>query len=305
MPPRAISSAFRRSVRAVAFALALACARDVSADVAAEVGGAGRAQALRTVAEMRRRVDPTAGAVTDTWLALSYRGRPALEVKGREAGTEAPGPVRDLAIVDLGTGRVALFVWFPHASARKAGDPIISLSETATRADALLRSILPGSSLVLEDIQRYRTSGQESVYYEAGYAPQDGEIPYLQAPVRLLFDASTGNLFRFDVDAEWIDPPAVPRARISRQAAERVARAALGSRDLTREFGAGAALGKVAAAELFVARPNEWLGFLEAGSSRQARVAWVVPFSLAAAPAAVTHRLFVDAATGRILGGLP
>jgi len=123
-------------------------------------------------------------------------------------------------------------------------------------------------------------------------------------PVRLLLDASTGNFFRLDVDPEWYVPPRAPAARLSGKAAERIAAAALGSRDLAPFLGAGAALGKVAAAELYIVRPNDWLGEPppEVGG---ASVAWVVPFTLAADPARSLHRVFLDAATGRLLGGLP
>ena len=37
---------------------------------------------------------------------------------------------------------------------------------------------------------------------------------------------------------------------------------------------------------------------------RRARVAWVVPFRVDGGAAAGLHSLFVDAATGRVLGGL-
>jgi hypothetical protein len=261
-------------------------------------------RALHAVDDLRRRIDPASEATENSWLALAAQGRPALEIKGR-AGGGAGGRQLLEAIFDLGAGRVTSFVWFPHASARKVGEPILSLSEVSSRADAHVRKILPGAELALAGIERYRVSGQEGVYYEAGFAAPADEILFLQPPVRLLLDASTGNLFRVDVDPEWFTPPKLPAARLSRKAAERVAAAALGARDLAAAFGAGSRLGKVTTAELFVVRPNDWPAVPGGGATAPARIAWVVPFSLAGDASGPVHRLFVDAASGRILGGLP
>ena len=260
-------------------------------------------RALRAVAELRPRFEKAPAPTEDRAQALTWRGRPALEIEGRAAGPGGAGTLRDSAIFDLGSGRIASFTWFPHASARRAGEAIISLSEVSSRAEAHARSLFPGSDLHLEGIERQRESGGEGVYYEASFAFPSGEFPFLQPPVRLLLDASTGNLFRFDAEPAWLAPLRLPAAHLSRRAAERVAAATLRSRDLAPVFGAGAALGKVAAAELFVVQPNGWLAAPGAAAEPDARVAWVVPFSLAGGGA--PHRLFVDAATGRLLGGLP
>ena len=68
-------------------------------------------------------------------------------------------------------------------------------------------------------------------------------------------------------------------------------------------LGAGAALGNIAAAELFTVRPNAWLGFHQADPAHT-RPAWVVPFRLAGAgPERPAHTLFIDAESGRVLGG--
>jgi hypothetical protein len=259
-------------------------------------------RALRAVADLRRRFEPAPASTEDRSQALTWRGRPALEVEGRAAGAAGAGTLRDSAIFDLGSGRVASFTWFPHASTRRAGEAIISLSEVSLRADAHVRSLFPGSDLHLEGIERQRESGGEGVYYEASFASPSGEFPFLQPPVRLLLDASTGNLFRFDAEPAWLAPPRLSAAHLSRRAAERVAAAALRSRDLAIVLGAGAALGKVAAAELFVVQPNGWLGAPGEVIEPDARIAWVVPFSLAGGGAG--HRLFVDATTGRVLGGM-
>lgn len=261
---------------------------------------------LGALEELRRRVDPAAGPpAEETWVAVSPGGRPALVVKGRVSGPDGRPTLRDEAIVDLGAGRVTSFVWFPNASARKAGEAIISLGEVSSRADAQVRRLLPGTELALEGIQRYRASGEESIYYEASFTDPGGDVPFLQPTVRLLLDASTGNFFRFDADPDWFAPPKAPKARLSRKAAERVAAAALAARDLSPALGAGAAPGKTGAAELFIVRPNDWLASPGEAAAARARVAWVVPFSLKGEPGRLVHRLFVDAATGKLLGGLP
>lgn len=292
----------RRGARALAAAALLLLPNPAAA---APPTADAHAAALRSVAALRAVVDPAAAPVSDSVKELVFRGRPSLEIKGRQLAAEAPGPVRDFSVWDLGTARIAVFVYFPHASARQAGEPIISLSEISTRADAHLGALLPRSGLVLEGIQRFRASGQESVYYEARYAPPGGDIPFLEPPVRLLLDASTGEVFRFDLDPEWLSPPAPPTARISRQAAERIAAVALSSRDLAPFFGEGARPGKVAAAELFYVRPNDWLGFHEPAVQPGTRVAWVVPFVMEGEASRGTHSLYVDAATGHVLGGAP
>jgi hypothetical protein len=129
-------------------------------------------------------------------------------------------------------------------------------------------------------------------------------VPFLEPPIRLLFDASTGRLYRFDMDPEWLDPAWPPRPRISRPAAERVAEVLLRQLDLTAVLGAGAALGSTGTAELFTVRPNAWLGFDEADAPASLRPAWVVPFRLAGAtPESPAHGLYVDAESGRPLGG--
>ena len=232
------------------------------------------------------------------------RGRPSLEIRSGPGAEVPPGEAGELALFDIPTGRLTSYVYTPHASARQAGEAIISLGEISARADALAGASLPGVPLSLEGIRRDRASGQESVYYEARYAPQRREIPFLEPPIRLLLDASTGRLYRFDMDPEWLDPAWPPRPRLSREAAERVAAVLLRQLDLTAALGAGAALGSTATAELFTVRPNAWLGSGGPDAPADLRPAWVVPFRLAgAAPESPAHALYVDAESGRPLGG--
>ena len=259
---------------------------------------------LRELAQLRvsAGATETSGAVGGR--RLSYRGRPAVEITGRAPGGEGGAAIRDFAFVDLATGRVVAYAYFPNASTRQTGEAIISLSEVSTLADRLAREILPGFSLALAGIRRHRPAGLESVYYEARYAPPPTEVPFFEPPVRLLLNASTGRLFRVDVDPEVFEPMPPPRLSISRQAAERIASVSLRGRDLAASFGQGATLGAFGPAELFTVRPNHWLDVYEGDVDTRARVAWVVPFRLSAGGAPGPHSLFVDAATGRLLGGL-
>jgi hypothetical protein len=165
-----------------------------------------------------------------------------------------------------------------------------------------VRSILAGSRLELESIERRRDG--ERIYYEAGYTTAPGAIPLLEAPVRLSLNATTGSFFRLDIEPEWLDPAPAPRLTISRKAAEKIAAVVLGGQDAGQLFGRGAKLGNVAKAELFTVRPNGWLGLFVEPEHARARIAFVVPFSVLGGDAPGLHRLFIDAATGRILGGL-
>jgi hypothetical protein len=255
-----------------------------------------------SLGELRRSTGCPVAPGADAGGESEHLGRPAIVVVGLPAGDEPAGAPRDRGIFDRAAARMVSYVCFANASTRRGGEAIISLAEASGRADRLVRLILPGSSLELESIERRRDG--ESVYYEAGYATAPGAIPLLEAPVRLSLDASTGSFYRLDVEPGWLDPPAVPRVMISRKAAEKIAAVLLAGRDFGRLFGRGARLGNVARAELFTVRPNGWLGLLADPGRAPARVAFVVPFNVLGGEAPGLHRLFVDAATGRVLGGL-
>jgi hypothetical protein len=261
------------------------------------------AAAAQGIAAIRRNTGCAVPPTDDVAQELEFRGRASIEVNGRQRDGDAPGAIRDFAIFTPALGRVVSYTCFVNASTRRSGEAIVSLAVASGRGDQLLRALLPGLGLELESIRRHRASGAESIYYEARYASTSGQIPFLEPPVRLLLNATTGDFFRFDVAADWLDPPAAPRIPISRKAAERIATVVLRSRDLAAAFGAGAAFEKVAAAELFIVQPNEWLGFFTERAETRARAAWVVPFRLGGGIGGL-QRLFVDAATGRILGGL-
>lgn len=239
----------------------------------------------------------------DSVRPIVFQGRPALEIKAREREDAVAGKVRELAILDVAAGRIVTFVCFANTSTRQAGEAIISLSEISTCADRLARSVFPGASFDLDSIHRYRASGQESVYYEARYTPAQPEFPYLESPVRLLLNATTGSLFRLDIDPDGLAPVAAPRSRISRQMAERIASVVLREHDLGPGLGAGAVFDRVGGAELFVVRPNGWLGIHDPAAAERNTVAWVVPVQISGGAAPGVHSLFIDAASGRVLGG--
>lgn len=276
----------------------LAAAADQSA-----AASAVPAAALQGIAAMRRITGCPVPPTDDQGQDLVFRGLPSIEIKGRQQGGDAAGAIRDLAIFGSGLRRIVSYTCFSNASTRKSGEAIVSLAVASGRGDQVLRALLPGTDLELESIQRHRASGAESIYYEARYASAAGKIPFLEPPVRILLNASTGDFFRFDVDADWLDPLGPPRIGISRKSAERIATVVLRGRDLVPAFGAGAVFEKVAAAEMYIVHPNDWLGFFKDSADARARAAWVVPFRVGGGVAGL-HRLFVDAATGRILGGL-
>lgn len=265
--------------------------------------GAVSAPALRELAAMRRLTGCLVAPTDDSGLELAFHGRPLLEIKGRGSGDDAAGTLGDLAVFDPAAGRIVSYVCFANASKRTSGEAIVSLAAVSSSADRLVRALLQGSNLGLESVQRYQEGGTESVYYEARYTAVSGEFPFLEPPVRLLLNATSGDFFRLDVDPDWFAPPDLPRVRISRKAAERIATVVLRRGDLAAAFGPGAVFGKIASAEMFTVHPNDSFGLFREHAEERARVAWVVPFRIDGGGAAGLHQLFVDAATGRILGG--
>jgi len=267
-------------------------------------GAALPAAATNALEKMRNATGCPVASGDLTGRKRDYFGRPALEIRGGES-TAGPAPAsRDEAVFDFTDARIVSYVCLAHASTRRSGEAIVSLSEASSRGDRLVRAILPGAKLELESIRRHRAPEGESVYYEARYAPAPGAVPLLEPPVRVLLNASTGTFFRLEIDPDWLDAAAPPRLTISRKAAERIVSLVVGRRIRDEGFGDGAVLGKIAAAELFTVRPNDWMGFFAESESARARAAWVVPFTVAGGNAPGLHRLFVDAGTGRILGGL-
>jgi len=267
-------------------------------------GKAPPAAALRQLTEMRKRVGCTTAPIADFWQDLTYRGRPAVEIWGRDSADPGGGKVYDFTVFDRAAGRIVAYVCHANVSKRQAGETIMSLGEISSIAERLARQITPGFEPALESILRFRASGGESVYYEARYALLQTEFPFFDPPVRLLFNASTGSLFRLGIDADCLDPEAPPRATISHKEAEKIAASALRASDLESVLGKGTTVRTIAAGEMYRVRPNGWLGFYTGDPQARARVAWVVPFRTDGGDTPGTHSLFIDAATGRIIGGL-
>jgi hypothetical protein len=261
---------------------------------------AGRA----AVGAVRALVAPAGGRVQETVHELEYRGRRALVFEGRRPGAPAEEAPQDFAVFDLESRQLTTFAFFPNASRRTAGEAILPMSEIAARADALVRRLFRAPAPAFLGVERFRSMGPDSLYYTASYGSPAGEVRFLAPPIRLIFDALTGHLFRVDVDAEWYEPPPPAKGLLSKRAAERIAALALGGNRLAGEFGAGAAASRLAAGELYFVRGNGWLGFGAEESSARMRTAWAVAFDVASSRERGPHTLFVDARTGRVLGGM-
>jgi len=264
-----------------------------------------RVRALAAVFVMRAAFGADDEGIEDDWKEVAHRGRPSLEVRGRERLPGGGTRLRDVGIADLATGRVVSFVWLPNESRRAAGEAILPVSEASVRADALVARLYPGAGLVLEGIERFRVAGGEGVYYEVGYAPE-GEVRFPDPVVRLALDASTGNLYRVEADADWFDPAPPERGRVSAKLARRIAEVALRPPGLEAAFGAGAIARRIDVEGLSFVRPNGWPadpGPEDPDAPR--RYAWMVTFQVAGTASPGQGTVYVDAATGRVLGGVP
>lgn len=229
-------------------------------------------------------------------------GRPVMEVEGWERTAEGNLWPIDQATFDIRSGLLSKYVNFSHASRRKAGEAILPMGSLSNRGDAYLRLFYPGSDLALEGIERYRVSGKESVYYELRYSSRPQDVLSFHPLVRMLLDASTGRLYRFELAADYLGVGSLPKAVISGAAAARIAGLYLQTQDLESALGRDASVSSVLAADLYFVRPNSWLGG-EVPAGGVARPAWVVPFLSAGASEENPHLLFVDAVTGKAIGG--
>jgi hypothetical protein len=261
----------------------------------------GRA-AVREVNRVRGGMQVNSQDMKDISRYRTSYGRPAMEVEGWERTAEGNLWPVDQATFDIRSGLLSKYVNFSYASRRKAGEAILPMGSMSNKGDLYLRLFYPGSDLALEGIDRYRVSGKESVYYELRYSPQPREVLSFHPLVRMLVDASTGRLYRFELAADYLGAGALPEAVISGAAAARIAGLYLQTQDLDRALGRGASISSVLAADLYFVRPNSWLGG-EVPAGGVARPAWVVPFLSAGRSEESPHLLFVDAATGRAIGG--
>jgi hypothetical protein len=230
-------------------------------------------------------------------------GRPGEEVEGwRWTATEGRWPV-DQATFDTRSGLLSKYVDFTSSNRRRSGEAILSMSVVSNKADRYVSLFYPDRELSLESIDRYRVRGKESVYYELRYNFHPQEILFFHPLARMLVNATTGRLYRFELAVDYLDARYPSRKMISAAAAEKIAGLVLRSIDLERYLGGRDKVGAVLSADLYFVRPNSWLG-ADLRSEGKARAAWVVAFRAGGADQGAVHLVFVDAATGRNLGGI-
>jgi len=261
------------------------------------------AAARREIVRVRTGLGLDPGEIVDDVKPRNSRGRPAAEIEGwRRTGGGGRWPV-DQATYDIWSGRLSKYVNFDNASSRRRGEAILPMGAVSSRADAYLAIFYPGHGLFLDGIERYRVRGKESVYYELRYSHQPGEVLFFHPLVRMLVDASTGDLYRFELAADYLDLGPVPASIIGGAASAKLAALALVGRNAVRQLGGQQVVGELFPTDLYYVRPNDWLGGgIPAGG--RARLAWVVPFRTARSREGAPHLIFIDALTGRTLGGV-
>jgi hypothetical protein len=261
------------------------------------------AAARLEVVRVRTGLGLDSGEIVDEGKPRNSRGRSAVEVEGwRRTAGGGRWPV-DQATYDVWSGGLSKYVNFDNASSRRKGEAILPMGAVSSRADAYLAILYPRHGLFLEGIERYRVSGKESVYYELRYSRQPGEVLFFHPLVRMLVDASTGQLYRFELAADYLDLGPVPATIIGGAASAKLAALALVGESAVRQLGGQQVVGELFPTDLFYVRPNDWLGAVIPAGGR-ARLAWVVPFRTARNREGAPHLVFIDALTGRTLGGV-
>jgi hypothetical protein len=265
-------------------------------------GGDDLAAAAEEVVRVRTALGLDPGAIVDDTKARNSRGRPAAEVEGWRRTGGGRWPV-DQATYDIWSGRLSKYVNFDNASRRRKGESILPMGAVSSKADGYLAVLYPRHGLFLDGIERYRVRGKESVYYELRYSHPPGEILYFHPLVRMLVDASTGQLYRYELAVDYLDLGPVPTAIIGGAASAKLAGLALVAPAALRHLGGQQVLGELFPTDLYYVRPNDWLGAVLPAGGR-ARLAWVVPFRTARNREGAPHVIFIDALTGKILGGV-
>jgi hypothetical protein len=259
--------------------------------------------ALREVARIRSGFGLDSGEIDDVSRRHVSRGRLSTEVEGwRVAEDGGRWPV-DQATFDVWSGFLSKYVNFENSSRRKRGEPILPMSSVSAKGDSYLALFYPNHDLSLEGIERYRVRGKESVYYELRYSPQPQEVLFFHPLARLLVNASTGNLYRFELAADYLGLGAFPDAIIGGTPAARIAQVALAKKSVARYLDGMAVEGELVPSDLYYVRANSWLGARVPAGGR-ARAAWVVPFRTARNREGTPHLIFVDALNGKIVGGV-
>jgi len=288
-----------RFLAAVSAAFLLAC----SPGGARSAGEDDLAAAREEVTRVRVGLGFKSAEIEDDSRHRSSHGRPAAEIEGwRRTGGGGRWPV-DQATYDVWSGLLSKYVNFDNASSRKRGESILPMGAVSAKADAYLAVLYPKHGLSLDGIERYRVRGKESVYYELRYAPQPQEILFFHPLVRMLVDASTGRLYRFELAADYLGLGAMKENIIGGAAAARIAGIVLGGKNVARHLDGGKVEGELFPTDLYYVRPNDWLGSSIPAGGR-ARLGWVIPFRTARNREGTPHLLFVDAVTGKILGGV-
>jgi hypothetical protein len=259
--------------------------------------------AVREVARIRTGFGIDPHEIDDVSRRHVPHGRLGTEVEGwRVAEDGGRWPV-DQATFDVTSGFLSKYVNFENSSRRRRGEPILPMSSVSTKGDAYLALFYPNHDLSLEGIERYRVRGKESVYYELRYSPQPQEVLLFHPLARLLVNASTGSLYRFELAADYLGLGAFPDAIIGGTAAARIAQLALARKSVARYLGGMAVEGELFPTDLYYVRANSWLGAMVPAGGK-ARAAWVVPFRTARNREGTPHLIFVDALNGKILGGV-
>ncbi len=269
----------------------------------ANESGLPSAAALREVNRIRDGLAIDNRGLKDVGRRHPRFGRPGEEIEGwRTMPENVRWPV-DQATFDTWSGLLAKYVDFTSSNRRRSGEAILSMSVVSSRADRYLALFYPDRDLALESIDRYRVRGKESVYYELRYNFHPQEILFFHPLVRMLVNASTGRLYRFELAVDYLDARYPSRAMISAAAAEKIAAVSLRSIDLEPHLGGWEKVSTILSADLYFVRPNNWLGAAPPAGGR-ARAAWVIPFRTGEVDREAAHLIFVDAATGKLLGGI-
>jgi hypothetical protein len=258
-------------------------------------------EAARQLAGIRERLGVDRAGLDDVATPRIAYGRRALEIEGWHVRPDGSRWPTDQSTFDIPSGRISKYVLFGNASTRQRGEAILPMGSVSPKGDSYLSLFMQGIPLELEGIERYRISGKESIYYELRYSPQPREVPFIMPLVKMLVDASTGRLYRFELAADFLGAPdGIPSPIVGGTSASTLAALHLGKERVAAITG-GAATGEIWATDLYYVRPNGWPA-ASPPAGGQARLAWVVPFSLEGKNG--RNILYVDARTGKIIGGL-
>jgi hypothetical protein len=257
------------------------------------------------VNDLRKRLGFDISTVNSTAAITRNLERPAVRVEGVLTGGGSGSRPFDRAVVDVESGLVAFYHNLDNASRRKAGESILPMSSASLRADFYLGIFFPGSELSFQGIKRFLISNSHSIYYEVLFGYPPGEIRFLQPVVKMLLDASTLRLYRYELAADHLQVGPFTRARIGKKTAEKIAAVNLGRNAIDAPFLEEGGEVSSVPTELVYVRPNDWMGL--GGGVRRSGVwlAWAVPFGRAIIYGEESVRLvFVGAVTGKLIGGV-